>query len=126
MPKSYIRKISNSPASRFLNLETGLEPQRTLHSSLIVGDINHQLLSLLATDFYKPRSLGDVFSALFETENYHPQTSAQQVLTVVEQLRSWFQENEIPLDVLIEKNRYSIIAHRGYAFQMSRQMAAQA
>ncbi|MGZ5278770.1 MAG: hypothetical protein ACXWC9_02435, partial [Pseudobdellovibrionaceae bacterium] len=76
--------------------------------------------NILAHDFYKPVGLGELFSKLFPEEYFNPDAAADRIHQAVKQLRRWFQANEIPLDILVENNRYSISAHGPYAFKISK------
>jgi hypothetical protein len=72
------------------------------HSSLKVGKKVHQLLVLLTRDFYRPTSLGNLFSHLYPGEVFSLSTSPTRVHQVVNRSRRWLMENDIPIQLTFE------------------------
>jgi len=118
IPDSYFRKVSSLPAERVLDLATGLESNRDLVEPLKPGKMLHRFLNILALDFYKPISLGEVFSNLFPDEYFNPDSSPERISQAVKQLRHWFFINEIPIDIQVQNGCYRLQATGAYAFKI--------
>jgi hypothetical protein len=122
IPNDYYRKLSSEPASRILDIETGLEEDREMVEIIKPGQMLHRFLNILATDFYKPIGVGQLFSKLFPDEYFNPETSADRIAQAVKQIRKWFLINEIPLDVNVESNLYNLSAYGPYALKLSKSL----
>ncbi len=120
IPSQYYRKLSDSPTERFFDLNAGRETGPNFIEALKPGQMLHRLLNILATDFYKPFGVGELFSQLFAGEYFNPDISAARVSQAVKQLRQWLITNQIPIDIIVENNRHSLQAHGPYAFKISR------
>lgn len=120
IPEFYFRKLSESPATRVLDLTTGNEIDQTLSEPLKPGQMLHRFLNILAQDFYKPIGLGELFSKIFPNEYFNPDTASDRISQAVRQLRNWFQSQNVPLGISVKSHRYLLMAEGPYAFKMSR------
>lgn len=122
IPDFYIRKLTDTPAERALSLATGNEIGESLANPLKPGQMLYRLLNILAKDFYKPLGLGELFSSLYPDEYFNPDSSGERVSQAIKQFRQWARMNQVPMDVLVTSNRFSLIATGPYALQISRGM----
>ncbi len=78
------------------------------------GRVSHRLLMILANDFYKPHSLGSIFSNLFFEEFYEPITSPnriyQQIHRLKKEMSGLIQVNEV-------KGKYSVVPQANCCFK---------
>lgn len=122
IPADYFRKLSSAPATRVFDLGSGDEYGSNLIEPLKPGQMLHRFINILATDFYKPIGLGELFSRLFPDEFFNVDSSPDRVAQAVKQLRRWFETNHIPLDIQVENSRYAIKANDAYAFRIENQV----
>lgn len=66
----------------------------------------HRFIQVLSRDFYRPLRLPELHSRLFPDEYYNPFTSPKRVHRLLGRLRQWLEEQEVPLEVLHEGDRY--------------------
>jgi tetratricopeptide (TPR) repeat protein len=64
------------------------------------GQLLHQLLQILTSDFYRPFKVEALFSALFENEYYDFNRSAHKVYDLIGRLRTWLKENAVPMEIV--------------------------
>lgn len=126
IPQTYFRKMLSAPAERVLSVEEGKEIGRDDLSELKPGQMLHRLLNILATDFYKPFGVGELFSRLYDNEYFNPDTSPDRVAKAVQQLRKWFATNQIPLEVTVNEGRYGLVATAPYALKVSQKTKSSA
>jgi DNA-binding winged helix-turn-helix (wHTH) protein len=122
IPNMFFRKMSAEPAERVLNVQDGKELGRQNSQGLKPGQMLHRLLNILATDFYKPFGIGELFSKLYPEEYFNPDSSPDRVSQAVKHLRKWFVDNEIPMDIKVEGGRYGLMATGPYALQVSKKV----
>lgn len=67
---------------------------------LKAGQLLHKLLQIIASDFYRPFKSQALFGILFPNEFYNVNTSLHKVYDLIGRLRSWFNSNEIPIDIV--------------------------
>lgn len=75
---------------------------------LKTGQALHRTLVLLLTDFYRPFSVGDLFSKIFQGEHYNLVVSANRVHQVISRLKSWFTDENIPITIDQNDGMYSL------------------
>ncbi len=119
IPKSYFRKLTSDSTDRLLDLETAQEVGRAMIEPIKPGQMLHRLLNILATDFYKPIAIGELFSKLYPDEYFNPDIAPGRVAQAVKLLRRWIEANQIPLMINVDNNRYSIAATAPYAFKIT-------
>jgi len=59
----------------------------------------HGLFEILMRDFYRPISLGGLFSELFRDEYFNIDTSPNRVMQIMTRARRWIRENDLPLSI---------------------------
>lgn len=64
-----------------------------------------KLLWLLSQDFYKPTSVGQIFSVIYPSECFNPETSVKRVDNLIFRLNCYFKKNNI--SILIKRRHYS-------------------
>lgn len=68
-------------------------------ASLNCGKKVHQTLAVLLNDFYKPVSLGAVFSSLFPDEHFNVYTSPGRIHQLLSRTRKYVSANELPIHI---------------------------
>lgn len=107
--EEYIWTAGQESVKRTLDLRTARTDDG--QSALDTAGRIHQLLLLLASDFYRPFSIGTIFNTLFPNESYGQDGSANRVWQVVSRLRRWFEEQNLD---------FSIVEHNGlYRLQLN-------
>ncbi len=76
--------------------------------SLDLNSVPLLLLIILVNDFYRPQSLGAIFSSLYPGEFFNPQTSPKRVFQALHRLRGILKEKKIPLYFDCKNNLISI------------------
>lgn len=74
--------------------------QNFLNKSLL-----RKLLWLLSQDFYKPTSVGKIFSMIYPEECFNPETSVKRVDNLIFRLNRYFKKNKI--SITIKRRHYS-------------------
>jgi tetratricopeptide (TPR) repeat protein len=69
-----------------------------------------QLLRLLLSDCYRPFSLAEIFSEVYQNEYFNPVTSIPKVDQLIYRLRQALAAKQIPLDVQVKKSRANLLA----------------
>ncbi|MCB0420834.1 MAG: hypothetical protein KDD61_07550 [Bdellovibrionales bacterium] len=72
------------------------------------GQLMHNCLILLVSDFYRPRALGSLFSELFPDEVFNPNSSPDRIYQLIRRLRVWIKKNRLPISLLESQGFYSI------------------
>ncbi len=80
------------------------------------GKTLHQLAAILLSDFYKPWSLGEIFSQLFPQEYYNAFSSANRVHQLLWRLRKWLSESGVPARLVEAGGRFSLKIEGPFAF----------
>jgi tetratricopeptide (TPR) repeat protein len=75
-------------------------------AGLSVGKKVHQLLDVLLRDFYRPASIGSLFSELCPGERFDASSSPDRIHMLITRTRAWLRENDIP--VLLNGDRGGI------------------
>jgi hypothetical protein len=105
------------PADRIFDLTRGGEAGNP--ATLFDQPLLFRLLQFLTKDFYRPVSLGSVFSALYPNEKFNPHSSSNRVHLVVKRLRKWFVVHQIPLDIEVENEFFHLKSHEPYTLRVS-------
>lgn len=74
------------------------------------GQVPQRLLSLLASDFYRPKRILEIFDGLFPNEYFSPQSSRDKIHQALRRLRSFLDEARVPLVIKEQKGFYSLDA----------------
>ncbi|MCB0420722.1 MAG: tetratricopeptide repeat protein [Bdellovibrionales bacterium] len=73
------------------------------------GSIFHILIRSLSRDLYRPLSVGNLFEKVYENEFYNPETSPGKIYQNVLRLRTFLNENRIPIEIAESSGFYSIL-----------------
>lgn len=82
-------------------------------SVLKKGQALHKIATALLLDFYAPASVAQLFARVFESEQFHPESSPHRIQELVRRLREKFKEANVPLEI--------ISLERGYKLQFENQ-----
>jgi hypothetical protein len=75
---------------------------------LPVGRKIHQLLKVLAADFYRPPRIGDLFARLYPGEHFDIQSSPNRIYQILNRARTWLTQTNVPIDIAESRGAYSI------------------
>ena len=105
-PESFFlcHRWRNQPIGPRLEIRTGELDSKEI--SIKPGALLHRLLKTLTTDFYRPFSVGTLFSKLFPNEHFHPLFAADRVAQSVKRLSKVFTEYGLPIEVRRLHNEY--------------------
>lgn len=117
LPEAYWLTEGDQKPTHWLDLETAMT---TNGPGLPPGSQSHNLLIFLSSDFYNPKSLGELFELLFPEEYYDPVNSPNRVHQALHKLRGQIKMAEIPLEVLSKKNRFSLKPHEGFGIKLKK------
>lgn len=81
-----------------------------------------KLLLILASDFYAPFRVGQVFSQLFPDEFYDVETSPDRVFQLVRRSRNWLGENRWHAEIAGDSNGYQLQFHKNVEFKIDEQL----
>jgi len=84
-----------------------------------------KLLLILASDFYAPFRVGQLFSHLFEGEYFDVDSSPDRVFQLIRRLRVWMKEEQWRATVEGEARGYRLVFQSGSGFQMDRRLPAE-
>ncbi|MCM2277102.1 MAG: hypothetical protein NDJ89_03415 [Oligoflexia bacterium] len=76
------------------------------------GQVPHRLLSVLASDFYRPFNLVELHSAVFPAKHYHPEFSADSMHQALRRLRAYLRRVRLPLQISENGGNYRLQAAR--------------
>lgn len=113
LPETFLWAFkSTNEKTQVLRLLKG-EPYKH-HKGLKVGQLKHRLLRILVSDFYRPIRVASIFALLHPNEFFHPVTSATRVYQAIKELRSWFQETAVPLDIKEFQGGYRLVGKKAF------------
>ncbi len=99
------------------DLRKGCQPGGS--SSLTSQMLLLKLLRTLSRDFYRPVAMGHLISTLYPDEIYNPISSPEKANQAVKRLRKWLGENEIPLQINLNDDQFSLQAISPYIIRMT-------
>jgi hypothetical protein len=70
----------------------------------------HRLLIVLASDFYRPFRVAEIFARLFPGDPFNPDSSALRVHQAIQRLRAWLAEHAPALQIRADRSTYSLAA----------------
>lgn len=120
LPATYV--WPDSKATRVLDMVSGKESGGT--SALKPGRVRLKLLRFLASDFYRSFPLGSIFGHLYRGEVFNVDSSPARVRRVIERLREWLKENEIPIAVKPHHGQYRLEFTGSYGLRLPRNLEA--
>lgn len=116
-PYSFYRRRLLSNLPQFFNFSSekvtaSLKPNPKYSLSLFsiesdIGDIAHRTAVYLASDFYRPFRVGELFSALFPESFFDPDSSVNRIQQTIHRAREFFSENKWPARILEKDGAYS-------------------
>ncbi|MCB0377883.1 MAG: hypothetical protein KDD33_05260 [Bdellovibrionales bacterium] len=78
----------------------------------------HQLVYFLASDLYRPQSIGAIFSSLFSEENFDIYSSPNKIHQLVDRTRKWIQKADIPMDIEESLGFYKLNISRQFSLTL--------
>ncbi len=87
-------------------------------SFLKEGQVPLRLLQTLGSDFYKPMQIAELHERIYPELNFDPITSANRVHQATRRLRTWLEENKIPLEISEFGGFYALSAPPGCAIKI--------
>ena len=75
---------------------------------LKTGQVQHRLLTILATDFYRPIRTAEIHEELFPDKFYHPRAAPLAVRQAIYRLRDWLRRCDIPLEIREHRGGYRL------------------
>lgn len=84
------------------------------------GQILHRALWSLAVDFYRPRSVGEIFADLYPDEVFNPTSSPQRVARVVQRLREWMSRSQLPLSLMVRNGDHRLQATGSFGIKVDK------
>lgn len=97
------------PKPKILDLKTGNWANGK--GAFKPGQLLHRLLSILASDFYRPFRTASLFGALYPDEFYNPFSSPDRIYEAIRRLRHWTRQVRFPLSIVEKSGEY----HLGFA-----------
>ncbi len=97
LPKTY---VWGSSQGRVFDLNSAREAGGDL--LLKPGHLLHLACLALTADLYRPLHLGNLHSRLFPELHFNPVSSVVNVANVIQRLRTWFQNNNIPFKIEVQ------------------------
>lgn len=116
VPQAFVW-ANDGPVERILDVRTGATDDG--QSALETGSGSHQLLMLLASDFYRPFSVGTIFNTLFAGESYGQEGSASRVWQVVRRLRRWFKDEKLAISIQENNGMYRLEIESGIGIRVT-------
>lgn len=117
------RELGRAPARDVFVLGPKSAPRFDLRSGTLNGNYklsegraNHRLMDVLLQDFYRPMSLGTMFSKLFEGEYFNPTHSPARVRQAICRARGWLEKNRVPVEIVEDEGLYSLKITGAFSF----------
>lgn len=98
-----------NPSDPILDLQNGIWKRHQF------SDSGRKFLLVLMNDLYRPKTLGALFSSLYEGEQYNPFSSSDRVQQALRRFRQELEETEVPLTLRHQKGLYWIETEPGIA-----------
>jgi hypothetical protein len=95
-------------AERVFDIPKGMIDQQVV---LKKGQALHKIATALLMDFYAPASVAQLFAKVFESEQFHPESSPHRIQELVRRLRNKLKVAKIPLEI--------VNLERGYKLELS-------
>jgi hypothetical protein len=122
VPESYTWNLAEgrrlkSKVSRVFDLDEGCEIGSTIETPK--GRSLHLALRVLCSDFYRPFQMGSLLGSMYPDEHINPHSSPKRVAYLMHRLRRWFEEGDIPLQIVNDGNGYRLKSEKPYGIQIS-------
>ena len=111
------RGLNFQSTYKVLNLDTGLfyqksENNETSEITLETTPRIDQFFKSLMLDFYKPMSIGSLFSTIYPEEYYNTRTSPARIFSLLKRLNFSFKKSNIPIYIESEKGYFLIKSYQ--------------
>jgi len=116
VPLEYLYNVGNGDGEKVLDLFQGIMEGEK--KGLKVGQSLHQLLVVLASDFYRPLRVAEIHSVLFPEAFFNPNSSPTRIYQVVKRLRAWLVSSRIPLQIDSVSGAYHFESKRGVGIRL--------
>lgn len=83
------------------------------------GQTLHRALNILTHDFYAPLPLGKFFAELYPEEVFNPLSSPKRVFRLIQRLRQWFHQQNIPLGIVAKNGEYRLEAVKPFGLRVT-------
>ena len=108
IPQEYHWQVTNQPSPRIFHLGQGEEIGGS--AKMKTGTALYRALVVITSDFYRPFSVGSLHSLVFPKEHFNPDSSPQRVSFLIQRLRTWMKENDLPLIIASEDDGFKLKA----------------
>jgi tetratricopeptide (TPR) repeat protein len=125
VPQTYTYCPLGKPSSPddIFDIEKGLNLKSK--KKLKTGQLLHKLITILASDFYRPFKLQTLFNLLFPGEYYDPAFSPAKIYDVIRRLEAWFSSNDIPMKIVSDRQEYFLKLEKPYGIKIHTALAIQ-
>lgn len=98
-------KFSVGSSNRIFDISSG-----KVGSELVIkkGQALHKIATALLMDFYSPASVAQLFAKVFESEQFHPESSPHRVQELVRRLRDKLAAANVPLEIISVERGYKL------------------
>ncbi len=124
LPNEYQWQVLAQPSTRVFNLSLGEELSGT--AKVKPGTALYRALVAITSDFYRPFSVGSLHSLVFPKEHFNPDSSPRRVSFLIQRLRGWFKENQLPLNIVSEADGFKLQATEPFTFILEKSGAVKA
>ncbi len=107
-----------TPTTRVFNLSLGEENSGP--AKVKPGTALYKALVAMTSDFYRPFSMGSLHSLVFSKEHFNPDSSPRRVSFLIQRLRGWFKENNLPLNIASEVDGFKLQATEPFTFVLEK------
>ncbi len=115
----HMRKATRSATQpdQFLDLTNGsIQGRGPL--GIAFGKGLNKLLLVLLEDFYRPATIGRIFSSLYPEENYFPRETPLRIHQLIFRLRAWFQKQNLPIEIHELNGLFKVYILEGFAVKL--------
>lgn len=123
VPASYVWEIRPGAGAPIFSLQSG----RLLGKEGKLRDLpptERKVLVALASDFYRPFRLPQLFERLYPGEYFNPESSPFRVHQTKDRLRSWFKKAKLPLTISEDNGWYRLEATAPFSLEIGDQAKA--
>lgn len=120
IPNEYSYSFQNETSDRVFHLGRGEEVGGA--AQIKPGTVLYKLFVALASDFYRPFSVGSLHSLVYPKEHFNPDSSPRRVAFLLQRLRAWFKENDIPLIVKSEKDGFKLQSTGSFTLLLEKEL----
>lgn len=92
--------------------------------SEIPGKNMHRLIAGLMRDFYRPRSLGGIFSEVFPGEHFNIFHTPDRIHQLMRRTRIWLRDQKIPVKIVEDRGTYRLAISGSFAFRIPMEVRA--